>query len=477
MGQAGRGRLGIAAALLGLVAFTAAVGAASWAALDRASYLLQRASYSQRQLELFGQVSSRLNRAVADHLRALALGQPAAISDWQRALNADLATLQTVTEAEIALVDHDGDEQAGEEQELTGIAAWNAHVAAMAESARHSVVTAKTDGLEAALRQFEQQGRQPHAEALLVGLSAAAADEHHEIQIVNQQMEQTRNHLVLLGLGAVGAHALVAAVVAGGMIRRREQLESEVARRTQDLRHANAELQRIDECRKRFFADVSHELRTPLTTIQGEAEVMLAVGAVEQEDYRATLTAIQVNADCLRRRIDDLLAVARSGDGQIVFAACPVDVPLLLTAALDEVRGLARVNEVGLNLVSSLPDLTRVVGDQSWLKQALLTVLDNAIKFSRPGQAVTVAAKQHHDTLTVEISDLGEGIAEADLPRLFDRFFQAPSGRQRGGSGLGLAVARWITEGHGGEIAITSGLNAGTTVTLTLPVLHEREMA
>jgi signal transduction histidine kinase len=198
---------------------------------------------------------------------------------------------------------------------------------------------------------------------------------------------------------------------------------------------------------------------------------------VEQEDYRATLTAIQVNADCLRRRIDDLLAVARSGDGQIVFAACPVDVPLLLTAALDEVRGLARVNEVGLNLVSSLPDLTRVVGDQSWLKQALLTVLDNAIKFSRPGQAVTVAAKQHHDTLTVEISDLGEGIAEADLPRLFDRFFQAPSGRQRGGSGLGLAVARWITEGHGGEIAITSGLNAGTTVTLTLPVLHEREMA
>ncbi len=477
MGQGGRNRLGIVAALLGLVAFTAGVGAASWAALEQASYLLQRASYSQRQLELFGQISSRLNRAVADHLRALALGEPTAIAEWQQDLTADLATLQAVTTAEVALVDHDANEQAGEQLELTGIAAWKTHIFALANSATLSVATAQNAGADAALRQFDQQGRQTHAEILLTGLNLAAADEHQEINTVNQQMHRTRRHLALLGLGGVGAHALAAALVAGGMIRRREQLESEVARRTQALRNANAELQRIDECRKRFFADVSHELRTPLTTIQGEAEVMLAVGPAEQDGYRAALTAIQANAGCLRRRIDDLLAVARSGDGQIELAAHPLDMPPLLASALDEVGGLARVNEVRLTLVSSVPDKTCITGDESWLKQALLTVLDNAIKFSRPGQTVTVTAKTREHHLIIDVSDQGEGIAEADLPRLFDRFFQAPAGRQRGGSGLGLAVARWITEDHGGTIAITSGLNAGTTVTLTLPLLHEREMA
>lgn len=477
MGEGGRRRLGIVAALLGLVVFTAGVGVASWAALDRASYLLLRASYSQRQLEMFGQISSRLNRAVADHVRALALGEPAAIAQWRRDLMTDLTALQTVTTAEIALVDHDVDEHAGEQRELTDIAAWQAHVTAMADSAQQSLMVADSDGPDAALRQFEQQGRQPHGEALLIGLSLAAADEHQEIQTVNQQMHQTRHHLVLLGLGAVGAHALAAAFVAGAMIRRREQLESEVARQTRDLRRANADLQRIDECRKRFFADVSHELRTPLTTIQGEAEVMLAVGTDEPAAYRSALTAIQVNAECLCRRIDDLLAVARSGDGQIQLAAHPVAIPSLLAGALDEVRGLARVNEVELILKASLPDNTCVTGDKSWLKQALLTVIDNAIKFSGPGQTVTVTANRCQHDLVIEISDQGEGIAEADVPRLFDRFFQAPAGRQRGGSGLGLAVARWITEDHGGRIAITSGLNTGTTVTLTLPLLHETEMA
>ncbi|SIS69097.1 sensor histidine kinase [Insolitispirillum peregrinum] len=458
-------RFQAASAVIGLVAFTAAVGLASWAALDHAAYLLQRASYSQRQLELFGHLASRLNRAVADHIRALALEHPSNVADWQRDLEQQLDALTAVTSAEVALVADNRDEENSERDELAEIARWREDIRALALAASSSPASSP----QAALQEFEQQARHPYADSLATRLQQAADDEHGEIDEVHRQMDTTRHHLVLLGIGGVLAHTVAATAVARLVIRRREHLEAEVARRTASLQQANDELQRVDDCRKRFFADVSHELRTPLTTIQGEAEVMLTIGGVEDSGYRAALAAIQANAGSLHRRIDDLLAVARSGDGQIALECQPLDLCSLTSTALSDVNGLARANDV--RLTSTLPPRpVWVMGDASWLKQALLTLIDNAVKFSRPGQDVILSVVPQGERVSVAITDHGEGIAQADLPRLFDRFFQAPAGRQRGGSGLGLAVARWIVEQHGGSIAITSAPQAGTTVTFFLPV-------
>jgi len=244
-------------------------------------------------------------------------------------------------------------------------------------------------------------------------------------------------------------------------------LERIVQKRTLELEQANDDLRRVDEDRRRFFADVSHELRTPLTTITAEAEVTRMIAKGDAQACHAALETISAQAGFMSRRIDDLLAIARSEHGKLVLERGPVDLGAIARDAIRDVAGLIRSNQLTARL--DRPDApVTVEGDSRWLRQCVTTLLDNAIKFSRPGGLieVTVAAEQAGACLNVR--DHGEGVATANLPRLFERFYQTDAGQRQGGTGIGLSIVRWIVEQHGGRV-IAINEQSGLAMRVILP--------
>ena len=220
--------------------------------------------------------------------------------------------------------------------------------------------------------------------------------------------------------------------------------------------------------RKRFFADVSHELRTPLTIIKGEAQVSLANRETDPQPYREALSAILANAGYLARRIDDLLTIARADDGRPSFAYSDVDLSVVVGEVVSQCGGLAMANGVTLKF-EKIDEMAPIEGDFSWIRQSLLTLVDNAIKFSRPEQVVRLIVLQSDGGTTLSVIDEGEGVSPEELPNLFERFYQTQSGQRMGGTGLGLSVARWIVEEHGGEIRAASVPGKGTTISMRFP--------
>ncbi len=250
-------------------------------------------------------------------------------------------------------------------------------------------------------------------------------------------------------------------------------LEIKVAERTEELRRANEALKQTDRIRRNFFAEISHELRTPLTVIRGEGEVSLyGGGEVTGEDYRESIKRMVEQAEHLGKLVEDLFLIARSSAGVADLRAREV----VLTALTREVWGDARVLAApkSIDLKLSVPDEEiMVMGDRRRLRQLLLILLDNAIRYSPEDAEVSVALQLGPDIVTLTVADQGSGIAKKDLAYVFDRFYRGAQGRRLSpeGSGLGLPLAKSIAEGHGGEIAIDSTEGAGTTVTVRLPAL------
>lgn len=244
-------------------------------------------------------------------------------------------------------------------------------------------------------------------------------------------------------------------------------LETIVRARTGELEQALADLRRVDEDRKRFFADVSHELRTPLTTIKAEAEVTRMISDGDAVACHSALETIAAQASFMSRRIDDLLAIARSEHGKLVLESRRVDLGAIARDAIRDVDGLLKSNHVAARL-SPLDGPVTVAGDSRWLRQCVVTLLDNAIKFSRPGGLIEVSVAVENANACLAVRDHGEGVATAHLPRLFERFYQTESGQRQGGTGIGLSIARWIVEQHGGRI-VAANEQSGLTVRVVLP--------
>jgi signal transduction histidine kinase len=246
-------------------------------------------------------------------------------------------------------------------------------------------------------------------------------------------------------------------------------LENEVARRTSELEDANDRLRRLDQMRMLFLADISHELRTPLTVLRGEAEVALR-GERSLEEHRETLRRIEQLAQQMGRLVEDLLFLARAEVGAVRFEMQPIALQDVLDIALAEARVLAESN--GLRLHAPLPaEPCRIEGDAERLTQAFLIVLDNAVKYSDPGKRVDLALATRDREAEVTFKNVGPGIPPSDLPYVFNRFYrgrQAPNGSTIG-SGLGLPIAKWIVDTHGGRIAVASK-ERETVVTIRLPL-------
>jgi two-component system, OmpR family, sensor kinase len=237
----------------------------------------------------------------------------------------------------------------------------------------------------------------------------------------------------------------------------------------------NQLLERLEasfEQQRRFMADASHELRTPVAILRGESEVTLSQPERSPEEYRQALAILHQESERLSRIIEDLFTLARADAGQYPVAFREVYLDELASEALLRARSLALSKNI--TLTSGIePDLP-VCAHEILLGRMLLNLLDNAIKYSPPGSAVTLACRREGANYLVSVSDTGPGIPTELQSRIFERFFRGDKARSRsdseiGGAGLGLSIARWIAEAHHGQLVLTRSDSSGSIFTATLP--------
>lgn len=257
----------------------------------------------------------------------------------------------------------------------------------------------------------------------------------------------------------------------------RHRLEELVHARTAELQNALEALQQVDARRRRLFADISHELRTPTTAIRGEAEIALRGREKATEEYKSSLARIVEISRQLALVIDDLLTMARSDIDALALNRRPMDLVKPLREALAQAQALGHERQIEVIAPDFSPEALPMVGDSQRLRQVVMLLLDNAVRYSRPGGTVRLQVLREQgdgDSAHCEIRviDEGIGIAPEDLPRVFERNFRAAAARRHraDGSGLGLSIGRALARAHSGEIAIESTLGRGTTVALRLPL-------
>lgn len=306
----------------------------------------------------------------------------------------------------------------------------------------------------------------------------------HDVAVVLNDLRQRWLLSTLIALLLSGATGLLlsgaiarplarlteaAGAVARGRLDQRVPVTSkdELGRLSQTFNDMTTRLQAARQMQLDIVANVSHELRTPLTGLKGLVET-LREGAVDDREARDSFLEMMENdTDRLIRLVNDLLFLSRLDAEALVLNRETVDLAELAEAAADRLRPLAAA--AGLSLVVEAPSPAPTVwADPDRLEQVLLNLLDNAIKYSRPGGRVTVTASGQPPQLRV--ADQGIGIPAADLARVGQRFYRADKARSRahGGSGLGLAIASALVEAHGGQLQLESEEGQGTTVTVTL---------
>jgi two-component system sensor histidine kinase CiaH len=216
---------------------------------------------------------------------------------------------------------------------------------------------------------------------------------------------------------------------------------------------------------REFAADASHELRTPLTVVRGSVEHLLRHPTSTIADQRETIDDMKAEADHLTELVDALLLLARADSGTIELDRQPLDLADVTTTALEPLAGIAASHGVTLRL-DARP--TAALGDALRLRQLVTILADNAIQHSPIGGTVSIRTEPEGDRAIVTVADEGPGIRPEDLPRVFERFWRAPDAPS-GGAGLGLSIARWIVERHGGTIEAKSPPGSGALFEVSLP--------
>lgn len=251
----------------------------------------------------------------------------------------------------------------------------------------------------------------------------------------------------------------------------RDTLQQQVAERTEALSSSNAKLSKLDHSRRQFLADISHELRTPLTIIRGEAEVMLRYPPEQVDEYAEVLQRIVQQVAHTSALIDDLLFVARAEQGAPKLEQAEVDLVPLLRDVVQSYQGKASLLQQQVQWQCQEPELW-VLGDARRLKQVLMIVLENALRYSQAEAKTLVQLQVEHDFAKLSVVDSGVGISEQDVEWVFERFYRGHNAKQHSdGMGLGLPVAKTIIDVHGGHISMSNNQGPGCTVTVRLPRL------
>ena len=290
---------------------------------------------------------------------------------------------------------------------------------------------------------------------------------------------------IVLALAGLGGYLLARRALAPleQMARRAEQITSEhlderlpTGEAGDELGHLarvfNNLLSRLEqsfEQLRRFTSDASHELRTPLTSIRSVGEVALQKDG-SREEYRDTIGSMLEEVNRLTALVDSLLTISRADAGRIplqptVFSAMDL---ARESAGLFEVL----VEEKGQRITVRGDETARVQGDRVFLRQALVNIIHNAVKYSPVGGEISVGVDREPDgSIRMEVVDSGPGIAPEHSARIFDRFYRVDESRSReaGGSGLGLSIAQWAVREHGGEVRLLAASGQGCTFQICLP--------
>src|SRR3989440_2662657 len=288
------------------------------------------------------------------------------------------------------------------------------------------------------------------------------------VVVIGETVQEQENalNLLLTLLLSVGGVALLGAGAGGLFLSNRALAPARLAWTNQ----------------QRFIADAAHELRTPLTLLRADAEVLLrSHGQLEEEDAML-LEDIVAETNHMSKLASNLLTLARLDNSVSHREHEVVNLAEIARAGARRIQALADQAEITIQLTSN--EAILVIGDPVLLEQAVLALLDNAIKYNRHGGQVTVRTAIQQGQALLEVCDTGIGIAAEDLSHLGERFYRVDKARSRqaGGTGLGLSIARGIAAAHGGSLTLTSIPDQGTTATLLLPLAqgtreeHEHDM-
>ncbi|MFY9403630.1 MAG: HAMP domain-containing sensor histidine kinase, partial [Defluviitoga tunisiensis] len=249
------------------------------------------------------------------------------------------------------------------------------------------------------------------------------------------------------------------------------QSEDELGRLASTLNQMISRLERAFEQQKQFTADVSHDLRTPLSIIQAETSLTLKKDR-SIEEYKKSLQLIQEEVLYMSSIIDKLLFLARSDSKSQYYNITSLDLKDLLEELIQKMKPLFQ--EKKLNLYYELTEGVQIRGDKEKLKEAILNILDNSLKYTKSGK-VTISLYKKENKAVICISDTGPGIPEKDLPLIFDRFYRVDKARSNSeqSTGLGLAIVKEIIEVHNGQIEVKSKEGEGTTFYIILPIIFD----
>jgi two-component system, OmpR family, phosphate regulon sensor histidine kinase PhoR len=353
------------------------------------------------------------------------------------------------------------------------------------------------DGLVQALRQMHQQlgdrfeelrREQAETAALVESMieGVIAADERGRIVMANPAArrllgydlaDRLPNLPALFGVKA--AREVVTAVLAGQAVQDRE-LEMDDGVFLMNARplpsggavlviHDLTDTRRLETIRRDFVANVSHELKTPLTSISGYTETLLGDGP-DPETTRRFLSTILANARRMQRLVDNLLDLARLEAGHWQPEQEPVDIAGVAEDAWDSLGNNSRTQSIQF-VLEVPPDAATVFADTDAIRQVLINLLDNSIRYTPVGGRIVCRSRIDGNGVAISIEDNGSGIVREHLPRVFERFYRADASRSRdeGGTGLGLAIVKHLVEAHGGRVAAESERGAGTTITCWFP--------
>jgi signal transduction histidine kinase len=499
-----------------------------YVAIRSADYYVNRTAWTNQQLRAISELAVAANRYSEQIAEMLLIGPPerADFQSARAALEASFAKLEQLSREEIAFLQAP-EERAREQRELDRLRRMRALYDDINRSAEQLFALRDAGRQDEAVVLFrrEIENRLDAEFENLIG--AAVEDEVAEVESADREAaEMARRLMVLLAVSSL--MAIVASVVTGYLLHRslaqpiaqltrgaiaigqgdlehrigysgkdelgllamrfddmagrirdqqgqllaaRSHLEEQVRQRTEALEEANRRLREVDHLRIQFLADISHELRTPLTVLRGEAEVTLRGNSRPETGYRETLVRIVDQAEDMARLVDDLLFLARAETDTIQFERIRLDLRDVLVEAVFDAEVLSAAKPVTIESSTCSAPLM-VDGDRQRLKQALMIVLDNAVKYSEVGGVVTVDLRTGASRAELVVRNCGTGIAPEDRPYVFDRFYRGrgTSAKEAAGSGLGLPIAKWMIEKHGGSIGLTSAEGV-TEVRIGLPVV------
>ena len=238
------------------------------------------------------------------------------------------------------------------------------------------------------------------------------------------------------------------------------------------LFHDLTPIKLLENKRKDFVANVNHELRTPLSMIKGCVETLLDGNAPDPQDQERFLQKIQKHSDRLTFLIEDLLALSQLESGQIAMNYAQIQLATLIQRVFDDLQDRAKTRSI--TLASKVHNKTQIWADPDRIHQVIQNLVDNGIKYGKPGGNVCIhsTANPKNNNITIHISDDGPGIPENAQQRIFERFFRVDKARSReqGGTGLGLAIVKHIIQAHNGHVWLNNNHNnKGATFSLSLP--------